>query len=277
MIANWPANADMMLESMHNAATLENYFDFAYNEWFVDFDGDFENEEDEEELEEFEISYENMYLSLGIFGLAIVLLVLTLIIYFIAKLCAMRFRWCNKIVYSLKDQLFYGAWIRFMIESNLDLTHNCVFFLYISGGFDDLNQGFGSSIRILILASTVMWPIALIAFLYKWRSQVNEKDFQDKYLSIYQGIKTEHFAALIYTSVFSIRRLFLVLTLLALHNHDYWLILAYNVIQSAYFIYMATVKPHEAPIHNWLEIFNELCIIVIQYLIVFFVSSIINP
>ena len=277
MIANWPANAYMMLESMNNAATLENYINVAYDEWIIVPDGDFENEEDAEELEEFEISYENMYLSLGIFGISLVLLFLTLGVYFCSKLCALRFRWCNKLVYSLKSKLFYSVWIRYMIEANLGMTHNCIFFLYISGGFDDLNQGFGSSIRIVLLVITVIWPFSVIAFLWKWRSLVDSKNFQEKYLSIYQGLKSDKFPALVYTPIFCIRRLFLVLTLLALNRHDYWLILAYNVIQSLYFVYIVLVRPHEASIHNWLECFNELCMIVVQYLIVFFISSIIDP
>ena len=31
--------------------------------------------------------------------------------------------------------------------------------------------------------------------------------------------------------------------------------------------------PHEQPIHNWLEYFNELCLIMMQYVMVFFISD----
>lgn len=43
-------------------------------------------------------------------------------------------------------------------------------------------------------------------------------------------------------------------------------------------MYMTNVTPHTEAIHNQLEYFNELCLIVMQYIMVFFISgSQINP
>jgi len=36
---------------------------------------------------------------------------------------------------------------------------------------------------------------------------------------------------------------------------------------------MTTIAPHEEPIHNRLEYFNELSCIMLQYMMVFFVSA----
>ena len=57
-----------------------------------------------------------------------------------------------------------------------------------------------------------------------------------------------------------------------------WLILSYNALQSLYFWYMTQVRPHEEKIHNRLEYFNELCVITMQYTMIYFLSgSGINP
>ena len=94
---------------------------------------------------------------------------------------------------------------------------------------------------------------------------------------MYQGINTKKFAALMYTSIFCIRRLLLVCTLLVLKLvldiQGIWLILAYNGLQSLYFWYMTSVNPHVESIHNRLEYFNELCVISMQYTMIFFISG----
>ena len=93
---------------------------------------------------------------------------------------------------------------------------------------------------------------------------------------MYVGQKTKKVTAMMYTTVFCLRRLFLVCTLLVLYDErnepgmGIWLILAYNGLQSLYLWYMALVVPHEEPIHNRLEYFNELCLIMTQYTLVFF-------
>ena len=47
---------------------------------------------------------------------------------------------------------------------------------------------------------------------------------------MYFGIKTKRFLSLIYTSIFCLRRLMLVLALLAFKDQGIWIILAFNGI-----------------------------------------------
>lgn len=37
----------------------------------------------------------------------------------------------RKFLDSLKESLFYGTWIRYMIEGNLDITHENVLYAYL--------------------------------------------------------------------------------------------------------------------------------------------------
>ena len=85
---------------------------------------------------------------------------------------------------------------------------------------------------------------------------------------MYTSVKVNYFSSLTYTSVFCLRRLFLVCLFLGLHKHSIWLILTYNILQSFYFWYIIFVMPHEEIIHNRLELFNELCLMCIQYFMI---------
>ena len=186
----------------------------------------------------------------------------------------MRVRFCHTLRNILKAKLFYSVWIRYMIESNLKVTHNCVFFLAISGSFSDTDNSLSTSTMIILLSIIVLWPIFVTTFLLCNKGpKLTQPRFKRKCLSMYTGVKVKQYFALIYTAVFCARRLTLVISLLLLQHHEYSLILVFNLIQTFYFWYMAIVEPHEESIHNRLEFFNELCVIVMQYLMVFFISG----
>ena len=79
---------------------------------------------------------DNIWVSLGIFGIVLAVLVLLLLLYFGLKCLAVKVALCNKIRNILKAKLFYNVWVRYMIESNLNVTHDTVFFLALQGSFD---------------------------------------------------------------------------------------------------------------------------------------------
>lgn len=91
---------------------------------------------------------------------------------------------------------------------------------------------------------------------------------------MYTGLKTKQLVTLIYTAIFCIRRLLLVLTLLVLQNHQFWLLIAFHTIQSIYFWYIYLTVPHDAHLYNRLEYLNEFCLIVMQHLLIFSVHGI---
>ena len=92
LLVDWPANANMMLLSMHNAITLENIINDLYDSIWGGLSEEF-GEDDEEDalLKKNDIPYKNIGLSLGIFGIFLGVLVLLLIFYFVLKLLSMRF------------------------------------------------------------------------------------------------------------------------------------------------------------------------------------------
>ena len=78
---------------------------------------------------------------------------------------------------------------------------------------------------------------------------------------------------LLYTLAFCLRRLLIVCALLWLQNKGVWLILAFNLLMSIYLMYMVHAVPYEGHVHNKLEYFNELCLISMQYMMIFFVPG----
>ena len=79
LLVLWPANGHMILQSIHNSITLENLINGVY----ASFNPDFEEQPDEnqEELIRNDIQHENIWLSLGIFGIAIAALLMILMFY----------------------------------------------------------------------------------------------------------------------------------------------------------------------------------------------------
>ena len=141
ILIDWPANSLMMLQSMHNAITLDNLLNGIYDTQFDDFVQKDEVEiAKDQKLKKFDISYKNLYFSLGIFGILLGLLLFVLLLYFLVKLISVKVKCCEIVLKFLKAKLFYNVYIRYLITSYLKLTHNCVIFLYISGSFELLED-----------------------------------------------------------------------------------------------------------------------------------------
>ena len=158
-----------------------------------------------------------------------------------------------------------------MIESYLKMSHSCIFYLSISASYTSSRDKFGSIVRISLLTILIIWPFFVTAFLFMKRSQLETESFRRKFISMYSGLKTKKAGALLYTFIFCSRRMLLVLALLMLQGGDIWLILSFNALQSLYLWYVIYQRPHEGHIHNQLEYFNELCLVAMQYAMVFFI------
>ena len=84
------------------------------------------------------LSSKNLFLSLGIYAVAIVGLIFALILYFlITQLHKRGRRYCVSVHTSLKETLFYHAFIRYQIESSLDLTNGTLVFLTMFASFEN--------------------------------------------------------------------------------------------------------------------------------------------
>ena len=93
--------------------------------------------ENEDGVDVSHLSSKNLFLSLGIYAVVLVGLIFALIVYFvITQLHKRGRRYCKSVHKSLKDSLFYHAFIRYQIESNLDLTNGSLVFLSMFASFE---------------------------------------------------------------------------------------------------------------------------------------------
>ena len=130
----------------------------------------------------------------------------------------------------------------------------------------------------ILLATLICWPLYILWFMLKYKSQLETQEVRKKHHSLYQGIRTESLQALIYNAVFCARRLDIVLVNIFLspdfvltkfeQNHYLLKIFALLLIQSVYLSYIVDTQPHTVSIFNKLEFFNEGLIIVMCYIMI---------
>lgn len=102
-------------------------------------------------------------------------------------------------------------------------------------------------------------------------------EFKKKHETIYQGINTGSKEALLYYSIFSIKRFYIVLINVAFSSREvgeknnYLLkIILFLVLQSIYLLYIFDTRPHTTRIFNRLEFFNEGMLMLLAYVMLIF-------
>ena len=140
LYSNWPANIMTIMDNVQLAITMDIFYDSLIN-----FGKDqYEIAADKilnENLSKNGVSDPNLYKNLSILVFIFVSLVFLLLIYFLCKLIYTKCPKVRVLKDILKKKLFYSAWIRFLIEGNIKLTHNTVVYLVILGSFESASEG----------------------------------------------------------------------------------------------------------------------------------------
>ena len=179
---------------------------------------------------------------------------------------------CHQLLIKIRNKLFFSVWIRYLIEGNLFITYEAIFYIKEKGSFDDTKASFNTLLRIIVLIILVLWIVFATVYPTLNKSKLEEPTFKRKFGSLYTGISTKRCIAIIYTAVFCLRRLALVLFLLWLgKSKDQALIYAYIAIYSAFLLYLSHAWPNEDPTMNRLEHFNEICVIALHYTMICYV------
>ena len=129
--SNTPANLQLILKAIHDAVNLLNFKSRAVE---ISQEAVVQNL-NSEKLQEAGIEHIGLFWSLGIYALICIILVGLLILYYLISYLMERFRWLKIVERYLRRKLFYSSAIRFMIESNLKITHNSIFYLLMLGSF----------------------------------------------------------------------------------------------------------------------------------------------
>ena len=146
---------------------------------------------------------------------------------------------CTKQYYALKKALFWDSFIRYAIESNLDLCYENIFFIYMYMSFDTQDEAINTLSRLFFVILIGFFIIWSTCFIICNRGILEEVEVQAKYGSMYEDIKTNKLTSALYSTVFCIRRLCLVLAILLLKDKgDLVLVYAFIFVCSANFVYL---------------------------------------
>ena len=210
-----------MLTSFHDAVHLTKTLKWTAIEHYLGLYEDSDMDiEDEDYLKRWDIEGDSLLRAFGIFTVFFAVILGLILIYWLT-VCLKNKCWKEmKHVHSyLHRKLFFSSLIRYMIQANLLMTHNAVFYLFVSDKFDSKITTF-SYIAILVLVS--VWPIFLIAFLVPQQGRLEEEDFKNKFTSMYLDNKTNKYLGekfvkdrklcYLYHVPFCVRRLCLVLS-----------------------------------------------------------------
>ena len=170
-----------------------------------------------------DIRKDNIFWSLGIFGIVLFALIIVLLLYYVIKLLRNRVEKFKVLEKFLAKKLFYSSGIRYLITSSLKLCYTCfVFLVYVGISFKSWNSSLNAVVNIIILCVLIIWPFFLTLFLMGNREHLDDKEFQEKFYSMYQGIKTDGYMKLnfgnrdscfLYNVFFVLRRAIIVIFL----------------------------------------------------------------
>ena len=181
---------------------------------------------------------------------------------------------CERQYHALRKALFWDSFIRYIIEGNLDLCYENIFFVHLYSSFDTQDEAINTGTRIAFVVVLGFWLIWSTCFITRNRKNLKQEELEEKFGSMYEGIKTKKLESALYTPVFCLRRMLVVLALLFLKERDeFAMIYAFLIICSANFVYLTMAQANTEVILNRLEILNELGLIGVLYTMLFFIRT----
>ena len=232
----------------------------------------------DENLKELGITDSNMLKGLGVFSILPLIYNICVGIYFLLSIIKVRDSVKVKSTKKwLKHKLFFNSAISYLLVGNLKWTIYAMgFSLYQNNkGFVDL---FKATTYHLLISFIALYPLLFMYFLFKYQDKLDIARIKAKYNSAYDGIYTESKYALLYSTMFCLRRFYLVLINVTFNASCPWTHFAQNqyllkifsflTLQTAYLAYIYMTRPHIISLYNWLELSNELALVLLAYIII---------
>ena len=273
----WPALMAQILLWMENAVTMKPVSDKVFDFGKDKFERANQTLSDESLLEA-GITDPNLFRGLGVFSIVLVLGLLGVAIYvLLSAMTRGHCKWLKTPRDFIHRKLFYNGFLRYLIVSNLKLTITAwAFFIYqYSDGVQIKAAGFFVGIIALLI-----YPVLFMYFLLKNQDSLEEPKTRQKYSSVYDGIYTESKQALLYNTVFCLRRFYIVLVNTVFNvscpftdfeqSRYFYKIILFLLIQSVYLLYVESARPHTLELFNRLEVFNESALMLLAYIMIAF-------
>ena len=117
------------------------------------------------------------------------------------------------------------------------------------------------------------WILFAMIYPLVRRSKLQDEATREKFGAMYDGIKTESALPAVYTAVFCLRRLLMVLAFVRLKDEPVTMLYVFLGIFTLNFTYLTNARANTEVVANWLEYFNELCLVGVLYPMLFFVKT----
>ena len=140
----------------------------------------------------------------------------------------------------------------------------------------------------MLLVILGIWPIFLASFLLINRKNLEKETFKQKFDSMFLRIKSDRYLSygsvcvlvlrktecFLYNVVFVARRMaFVACSLNQLSQNPMELLYCLIMVQTWYIIYILVSKPHIDILHNYLDIANEIIVVLLLYTLIGYTAT----
>lgn len=170
--------------------------------------------------------------NVGLYLFALMIVLGFIALWVILKLVTYRSGGCTKLLKKLmktiKRRIFFNAFLRIMITGSLSFDHLICTLLFILVNAEEghRNNRLLAWVSICFVIMVVIPP--LIGYLLlKYRGRLQEPKVKTKIDALYLSIRTNHRKSTLYTSVFMLRRMLLVMLAVFNQGSQNWLIITF--------------------------------------------------
>ena len=183
----------------------------------------------------------------------------------------------------LHKKLLWNFVIRLLIELSLLLGFCCaltVRYAEFTGSFMTVIDVISAYIFIGVL--TVL-PFFIFFFYLKNFEKMNSEDeevaeeFEERYGSPLEGLKKENKSSIFHSIWFILRRILFVMIVLHLYKQVLLQLGLQLILSLVSYVYLIQYEPFSEPLIQWLEVFNEVCCILIIDTLYCFTDVIVDP
>ena len=169
-----------------------------------------------------------------------------------------------------------NSWIVFIMEGSLDIAICCSLnYIYI-----DINgDGLKWDNIFLVVNNITFFVMVILVFIFPFWAVIfyclkfekwEEEEFEEKYGSVFEGLKKDQRSSIAYSFIFFLRRFALVIIVTVGRKLLFAQIITmvfFSVLQVAY---LETYNPSEEPLIQKLDIFNEITTVILVDLLTIF-------
>jgi len=216
-----------------------------------------------------------MIVNLGTMFLTLVIMLTIPCCLLMTRPCKNKSQWLTKKHTSLIAALHGNMFIRYLLEGSLDIAICCTLNLYkdlSDGGFQwDSTFNIVNNVAQFVLGGGVMvFPIFVVVFYCINFARWKDEDFDEKYGAIFEGLRKNSRASLLYPIIFVVRRLLLVFVATITQDYFFIQLISLVFVCTGQVFYLVTWRPFEEPLLLKLDIFNEVTTVFLVDILTFF-------